>query len=77
VEKTQEHEKGALLLNNSPRGRLTRSGELGYAPWRPKGEQTLLSVTLKFAVASGWRANTALCHIVARRGEQITRSGES
>ena len=45
VNTTQEHEKGALLLNNSPRGRLTRSSELGYSQWRAKGEQTLLSVT--------------------------------
>ena len=52
VNTTQEHEKGALLLNNSPRGRLTCSGELGYSQWRAKGEQTLLSVTQSFAVAS-------------------------
>jgi len=45
-------------------------------PWRASGEQTLLSGTLSFAVASGWRVNTTLYHVVARRGEQITRSGE-
>jgi len=57
-------------------GGVTRSGELGYAPWRAGGEQTLLSATLLCAVASGWRANTALYHVVARRGEQITRRGK-
>jgi len=47
METTQEHEKGALLLNNSPRGRA-------YSQWRAKGEQTLLFATHLFAVASGW-----------------------
>jgi len=46
---TQEHEKGPLLQ--------------GYSPWRDGGEQTLLSITQSLAVASGWRANTALCHV--------------
>jgi len=46
VETTQEHEKGALLLNNSPRGRT-------YSQWRAKGEQTLLSVTH----CSPWRVD--------------------
>jgi len=55
VKTTQEHEKGALLLINSPRGQT-------YSQWRAKGEQTLLSVTQLFAVASGWRANTTLCY---------------
>jgi len=41
-----------------------------------RGEQTLLSVTQSLAVASGWRANSALCHVVARHGEQTTRGGE-
>jgi len=41
-----------------------------------RGEQTLLSVTQSFAVASGWRADSALCHVVALRGEQTTRGGE-
>ena len=41
-----------------------------------RGEQTLLSVTQLFAVASGRQANTALCHVVARGGEQTTRGGE-
>jgi len=35
---TQEHEKGPLLQ--------------GYSPWRAKGEQTLLSVKVLFAVAN-------------------------
>jgi len=48
-ETTRKHEKGALLQ--------------GYSPWRAGGEQTLLSVTQSLAVASGWRANTALCHV--------------
>jgi len=52
VETTQEHEKGALLLNNSPRGRT-------YLQWRAR----------LHAVASRWRANTALCHTIVRRGE--------
>jgi len=69
VETTQEQEKGTLLLNNSPRGRA-------YSQWRANGEQTLLSATLQFAVASRWRANTTLCHVVAHRGEHITRRGE-
>ena len=41
-----------------------------------RGEQTLLSVSQSFAVANGWRANSALCHVVARRGEQTTRGGD-
>ena len=41
VEMMQEHEKGTLLLNNTPRGRAY----------------------------SQWRANTALCHTIVRRGE--------
>jgi len=76
VTTTQEHEKTHCYWAIRLAGRLTRSGELGYAPWRANGEQTLLSATLKFAVASRWRANTALCHVVARRGKQITRRGE-
>ena len=70
VETTQEHEKGALLLNNSPRGRLTRSGELKASkhssllhnrlPWRVDGEQTLLSVTH----SSPWRADYSPWRIV-------------
>ena len=70
VETTQEHEKGALLLNNSPRGRLTRSGELkaskhcsllhNRSPWRVDGEQTLLSVTH----SSPWRVVTGFCREV-------------
>ena len=53
METTQEHEKGALLSNNSPRGRLTRSGELkaskhcsllhNCSSWRVGGEQTTRS----------------------------------
>jgi len=46
---TQEHEKGPLLQ--------------GYSSWRAKGEQTLLSVTQSLVVASGWRANSALCQV--------------
>jgi len=76
VEKTQEHEKGALLLNNSPRGRT-------YSQWRARllvvastwRANTALCHTSS-AVVSRWRENTALCHVVARRGEQITRIGE-
>jgi len=41
-----------------------------------RGEQTLLPATQPFVVASRWRANIALCHVVARRGEQVTRRGE-
>jgi len=41
-----------------------------------RGEQTLLSVTQSFAVANRWREKSALCHVVARRGEQTTRGGE-
>jgi len=47
VKKTQEHEKGTLLLHASPRGRA-------YSQWRARGEQTLLPATHSFAVASGW-----------------------
>jgi len=70
VETTQEHEKGALLLNNSHRGRLTRSGELkaskhcsllhNRSSWRVDGEQTLLSVTH----SSPWRADYSPSRIV-------------
>jgi len=60
MDTTQEHGKGTLLQ--------------GYSPWRAillavagdltrRGEQTLLSVTQLLAVASGWRANIALCHV--------------
>jgi len=69
METTQRYEKGALLLNNSPRGRLTRSGEL-----KASKHCSLLHNRSPWRV--GWRANTALCHVVARRGEQTTRSGE-
>jgi len=73
---TQEHEKVHYYYTTRLAGWLTRRGELGYSQWRAKGEQTLLSVTQSFAVANGWRANTALCHVVARRGEQTTRRDE-
>ena len=66
VKTTQEHENTHYYW--VPR----LAGELNH-----RGEQTLLSATLQLAVASRWRANTALCHVVARRGEQITRRGES
>jgi len=56
VETTQGHEKGALLLNNSPRG-------WSHSQWRAR-----LRV-----VASRWRANTALWHTIARRGEWTAR----
>jgi len=65
VKTTQEHEKTHYYWVTRLAGGLTRCGE-----------QTLLSATQQFAVASRWRANTALCHVVARRGEQITRRGE-
>jgi len=45
VETTQEHEKVHCYWTIRLAGGLTRSGELGYASWRAKGEQTLLSVT--------------------------------
>jgi len=71
METTQEHEKGALLLNNSPRGRLTRSGELKASKhcslwhncslWRVDGEQTLLSVTH----SSPWRADYSPWRVMA------------
>jgi len=40
---------------------------LAYSLWR----------TSSLAMASVRRANTAPCHVVARRGEQVTRRGES
>jgi len=53
VKTTQEHEKGALLLNNSPwRADLlavaSKHCSLPHSssPWRTAGEQTLLPVTL-------------------------------
>ena len=60
METTQEHEKGALLLNNSHRGRTysqwrasllvvaSKHCSLSHysSPWQADGEQTLLSVTL-------------------------------
>jgi len=77
METTREHEKGALLLNNSPRGRLTRSGELkaskhcsllhNCSSWRVDGEQILLSVThssLWRADYSPWRVMTGFCREV-------------
>ena len=45
VKTMQEHEKGTLLLCNSPYG-------LTYSPRRAGGEQTLLYVTIQLAVAS-------------------------
>jgi len=63
VKRNKNHEKRGQLLNNSPRGRLTRSGELkaskhcsllhNYSPWRVGGEQTLLFVTH----SSPWQAD--------------------
>jgi len=38
----------------------------GYSSWRAD----------LLAVANRWRADSALCHIIARRGEQTTRRGE-
>ena len=64
VKTTQEHEKAHCYWVTRLACGLTR-----------RGEKTVLSATLQFAVASRWRANTALCHVVARRGEQITRRG--
>jgi len=60
VKNTQEHEKGALLLNNSPRGRAysqwrawlsvvaSKHGSLPHysSPWRVDSKKTLLPVTL-------------------------------
>ena len=68
-ERTQGSCKRGLLLHYMPRG-------LVYSQWRAKGEQTLLSVTQSFAVAS-WVASKhcSLLHLV-RRGEQTTRRGE-
>jgi len=59
VKTTQEREKVHCYWTIRLAGRLTR-----------RGEQTLLSATLQFAVASRWRANTALCHVAVCRGEQ-------
>jgi len=62
VKTTQEYEKGMLLLGDSP--------------WR----DNLLTMASKHCSLphsrSPWRANIAPCHVIARRGEQITRRGE-
>jgi len=55
---TQEHEKIQHC-------HVTRRGGRPYSSWRAK----LLSVTHLLVVASGWRANTALCYTLTRRGE--------
>jgi len=69
VKRHKNHERGDCYYTTRLTGWLTRSGELTYSQWRAKGEQTLLSVTHRSSWRVGWRANTAICHVVARRGE--------
>jgi len=76
VKRHKNHERGDCYYTTRLAGWVTRSGKLAYSQGRAKGEQTLLSVTHRSLWRVGWRANTALCHVVARRGEQTTRRGE-